>query len=211
MGVVCGTGLNCVALGPGGASVRFPALGELSGDFAPGGVWLAMRGLGLALRAGDGRGGPTALRELVPGHLGFASAEEVLEGVYSGSFEFARLIGLAEVVLAAAGAGDRAAQDAVDLLVTEVVAMIGAAVERLEVDPAEAAPLEIVAGGGLFEDARFCDLVLTASRRRVPGAILRRLDAPPLLGAALLGLDAAGATPEAEGRLREELGALSAQ
>ncbi len=210
VGVVCGTGLNCVALGPGGSSVRFPALGELSGDFAPGGVWLAMRGLGLALRAGDGRGGPTALRELVPGHLGFASAEDVLEAVYSGTFEFARLIGLAEVVLAAAGAGDRAAQDAVDLLVSEVVAMIGAAVERLEVDPAEEAPLEIVAGGGLFEDARFAELVLAGARRRVPPAVLRRLDAPPLLGAALLGLDAAGAAPGAEERLRAALGTFGA-
>ncbi len=40
IGVVCGTGMNCAAVGPDGRTVRFPALAELSGDFAPGGAWL---------------------------------------------------------------------------------------------------------------------------------------------------------------------------
>ena len=51
VGVVCGTGLNCVGVGPDGTHVRFPSLGELSGDFTPGGAWLGVRALGLALRA----------------------------------------------------------------------------------------------------------------------------------------------------------------
>ena len=59
IGVVCGTGMNCAAIGPDGRTVRFPALAELSGDFAPGGAWLGLRALGLALRAGDGRGPAT--------------------------------------------------------------------------------------------------------------------------------------------------------
>ena len=54
--VVCGSGLNCVGLGPDGSVVRFPSLGELSGDLAAGGSWLGVRALGLALRSGDGRG-----------------------------------------------------------------------------------------------------------------------------------------------------------
>ena len=78
IGVVCGTGVNCAAVGPDGRTVRFPALAELSGDFAPGGAWLGVRALGLALRAGDGRGGPTTLSERVPAHLGQPDAEAVL-------------------------------------------------------------------------------------------------------------------------------------
>ena len=42
IGVVCGTGMNCAAVGPDGRTVRFPALAELSGDFAPGGAWLGL-------------------------------------------------------------------------------------------------------------------------------------------------------------------------
>ncbi len=49
--VVCGSGLNCVGLGPDGSVVRFPSLGELSGDLAAGGSWLGVRALGLALRS----------------------------------------------------------------------------------------------------------------------------------------------------------------
>ena len=63
VGVVCGSGLNCVGVGPDGSVVRFPSLGELSGDLAAGGSWLGVRALGLALRSRDGRGGrPTIQR-----------------------------------------------------------------------------------------------------------------------------------------------------
>lgn len=97
--VVCGSGLNCVALGPDGASVRFASLGELSGDFAQGGNWLGTRGLGLALREGDGRGEPTLLRYRIPEHLGVGSPEAALEALYEGTIGFDRLAELAKVVL----------------------------------------------------------------------------------------------------------------
>jgi len=35
IGVVCGTGMNCSAVGPDGRTVRFPALAELSGTLRP--------------------------------------------------------------------------------------------------------------------------------------------------------------------------------
>jgi N-acetylglucosamine kinase-like BadF-type ATPase len=212
IGVVCGTGLNCVAIAPDGASVRFPALGELSGDFAPGGAWLGVRGLGLALRAGDGRGEPTVLRDLVPAHLGLESPEAALEAVYTGVVPFGRLVELAEVVLGAADDGDGPAVEAVDLLAAEAAAMVRAAVRRLGLDEGAGGaggdgrggvPVEIVVGGGIFANARFEGLVLTGVRRHVPGAVLRPLGGrQPVLGAALLGLDALAAGPEAEASLR---------
>ena len=84
VGIVCGTGINCAGLGPDGATVRFPSLGELSGDFAHGGAWLGVRALGLALRSRDGRGAPTGLGRLVPEHFGLPDPESVLEAVYTG-------------------------------------------------------------------------------------------------------------------------------
>ncbi|HMD46438.1 MAG TPA: BadF/BadG/BcrA/BcrD ATPase family protein, partial [Acidimicrobiales bacterium] len=193
--VVCGTGLNCVGLGPGGTSVRFPALGELSGDYAQGGSWLGVRGLGVALRAGDGRGPPTALRQLVAAHFDAESPEAVLESVYCGDLPYGRLFELAPVVVAAAGEGDLPAEAALDVLVDEVVAMVGAAVERMDVG---SAPIEVVVGGGLFDDEGFTHRVVHGLHRRVPGAALRPLPGPPVLGAALLGLDEMACGPEAE-------------
>jgi hypothetical protein len=44
-------------------------------------------------------------------------------------------------------------------------------------------------------------------RRIGPQLMLRRTSAPPIVGAALLGLDAVGAEPEAQARVRKELSA----
>ena len=162
VGVVCGTGLNCVGVGADGRHVRFPSLGELSGDFTPGGAWLGIRALGLALRAGDGRGDPTALRQAVPDHLGLPTPEAVLEAVYTGELPFGRLMELARVALEAADAGDQPSRAAVDQLVEEVVAMAGAALARLDL---LSAAVEVVVGGGIFENRRFADLVLAGVRR----------------------------------------------
>ena len=116
IGVVCGTGMNCAGIGPDGTMVRFPALAELSGDFAPGGAWLGVRALGLALRAGDGRGPATVLRERVAAHFDQTDAEAVLTGVYTGEISYPRLFELARVLLDAAADGDAPAREAADLL-----------------------------------------------------------------------------------------------
>jgi N-acetylglucosamine kinase-like BadF-type ATPase len=204
VGVVCGTGLNCAAVGPDGATVRFPALAELSGDFAPGGSWLGIRALGLALRAGDGRGPATVLRQRVPAHFDQPDAEALLTGVYTGDIPYGRLFELAAVLLDAAADGDVPSREAADLLADEVATFAGAAITRLGVAGTE---VEVVLGGGIFEtrDAGFHARVAEGIHAVAPRALLRRLGAPPVVGAALLGLDAIGADDAAKERLRAGL------
>jgi N-acetylglucosamine kinase-like BadF-type ATPase len=208
VGLVCGSGLNCVGLGRDGAVVRFPSLAELSGDFASGGSWLGVRALGLALRARDGRGRPTLLATAVPAHFGLSDPEAVLTGVYTGSIEYGRVFELAKVCLDAAAGGDEAAAGAVTFLAEEVVAMAAATVERLG---ATREPVEIVLGGGLFESEHSLlrDAVVAGVRRVAPDARFARLESAPVLGAALLGLDASGAGAAAEDRLRNAAEAVS--
>jgi N-acetylglucosamine kinase-like BadF-type ATPase len=181
--------------------VRFPSLGELSGDLAAGGSWLGVRALGLALRSRDGRCGPTALAELVPAHFGLAGPEAVLAAVYTGSLGYGRLFELARVCMEAAAAGDRVASDAVGFLGDEVVAMVTAAAGRLGVSDDG---VEVVLGGGLFDSEYpgFGARIESGVREAVPRAVFRYLDAPPVLGAALLALDAVGASDDDKGRLR---------
>jgi N-acetylglucosamine kinase-like BadF-type ATPase len=192
VGVVCGTGLNCVGIGPDGRTVRFPSLGELSGDFTPGGAWLGVRALGLALRARDGRGPDTELARRVPAYFGMADPEEVLESVYAGDLAESRLFELAEVLLDCAAEGDPVARGAADQLADEVVAMTTATITRLGVT---ARPLDVVLGGGVFDtrDHAFMTRVEAGVLAVVPQATLRKLGVPPIVGAALLGLDAIGA------------------
>jgi N-acetylglucosamine kinase-like BadF-type ATPase len=204
IGVVCGTGMNCAAVGPDGQTVRFPALAELSGDFAPGGAWLGLRALGLALRAGDGRGPATALRDRVAAQLGTPDPETALTGIYSGTLPYARLFELARVLLDAAAEGDAPAREAADFLADEIAAFVRAAVVRLDLrDEA----VEVVLGGGIFDttDAGFHQRVAAGICAAAPRAVIVRLDSPPVLGAALIGLDAAGASPDALAALRQAL------
>ncbi|MHB1518834.1 MAG: N-acetylglucosamine kinase [Acidimicrobiales bacterium] len=201
VGVVCGSGINCAGLGPDGSVERFPSLAELSGDFAPGGSWLGVRALGLALRSRDGRGGPTSLAELVPAHFGLADPESVLESVYTGAIGYGRLFELARVCLDAAGQGDEASGEAVGILADEVGVMVTAMIARLGVADR---PVEVVLGGGVFDTAYegLADRVRRKVHEVAPKAELGRLAAPPVLGAALLALEASGGSPEAEEHLR---------
>ncbi len=204
IGVVCGTGMNCAAVGPDGRTVRFPALAELSGDFAPGGAWLGVRALGLALRAGDGRGAATTLRERVPAHLAVPDAEAALTGIYTGAIPYARVFELARVLLDAAAEGDEPAREAADTLADEIAAFVRAAVVRLDLQD-EA--VEVVLGGGIFDtaDDTFHARVAEGVHAAAPGAVLVQLDAPPVLGAALIGLDAEGTPASSAAALRRAL------
>lgn len=206
IGVVCGTGLNCAGIGPDGSIVRFPALEELSGDFAPGGSWLGVRALGLAVRARDGRGMPTVLAEMVPARLGQPDAEAVLTAIHTGALARDRLHELAEVLLDAAADGDEAARAAAEQLADEIVTFVRAAIDRLGV-AREA--VEVVLGGSVFDthDPQFHERIDEGIRAVAPRAELVRLRVPPVLGSALIGLDAIGAPPEAYDTLRAQLAA----
>ena len=149
IGVVCGTGMNCAAVGPDGRTVRFPALAELSGDFAPGGAWLGLRALGLALRAGDGRG-PNHDPERAGGRAARRrpTRRPRSTGIYTGTLPYARLFELARVLLDAAADGDAPAREAADILADEIVAFVRAAVVRLDL---QNEAVEVVLGGGIFD------------------------------------------------------------
>jgi N-acetylglucosamine kinase-like BadF-type ATPase len=211
VGVVLGAGINCVGVAPDGREVRFPALGELSGDWG-GGRDIGMAAVGAALRGEDGRGPRTSLTRVVPGHFGLGSALALVEALFCGQLDRRRVLELVPLVFAEAAAGDPAAAAIVQRQVAEVVAMAGAAIDRLGLAGTD---IEVACGGGLFAGGgpAFFERIGTGVRQLAPRARLRRVTAPPVLGAALLGLDRLGAPPGAADRLRatltaERLGAL---
>jgi N-acetylglucosamine kinase-like BadF-type ATPase len=209
--VVLGAGINCVGVAPDGREVRFPALGELSGDWG-GGRDVGVAAVGAALRGEDGRGPATTLTRLVPGHFGLPTALAVVEALFRGRIDRRRVLELVPIVFAEAQAGDPAAGAIVDRQVAEVVAMAGAAIRRLEMTGDD---VEVVLGGGLFqrEAPSFLERIRSQVVGIAPAARLTQVTAPPVVGAALLGLDRLGAGPGAAERLRatlthERLGAL---
>jgi N-acetylglucosamine kinase-like BadF-type ATPase len=201
--VVLGAGINCAGVAPDGREVRFPALGELSGDWG-GGRDIGMAAVGAALRGEDGRGPQTDLTRLVPDHLGQPSALAAVEALFCGRVERRRVLELVALVFAAAEAGDPVAGALLTRQVAEVAAMAGAAIRRLDLAGLD---VDVVCGGGLFsgDAAAFFERIGAEVRRLAPAARVTRVTAPPVLGAALLGLDRLGAAPGAAERLRATL------
>jgi N-acetylglucosamine kinase-like BadF-type ATPase len=206
--VVCGAGINCLGVGPDGRHARFPALGPITGDWG-GGYDVGLAGLSAAARSEDGRGQKTSLERAVPAHFGLDSPAAVGEAIHRGEIDRFRLVELAPLVLAAAP-DDAVARSIVDRLADEVVALVRVALERLDLT---ATPVEVLLGGGLTRagDGRLIGAVQERLDGIVPEATVHATSSPPIVGAALLGLDALDAGKEAQTRLRRELDGLVAQ
>jgi N-acetylglucosamine kinase-like BadF-type ATPase len=198
--IVCGAGVNCAAVGPDGTEVRFPALGEITGDWG-GGFDLGRAALFAAARSEDGRGPRSTLQQAVPAHFGLPGVLAVAEAIHLGELAKRHITELAPVVFAEAAA-DPVAAEIVARQAAEVVAFARVALERLGPLPE---PAEVLLGGGILR-ARD-PLLLGAVHKGLAalGAIARVVDAPPVLGAALLGLDRLGASDAARARVRREL------
>jgi N-acetylglucosamine kinase-like BadF-type ATPase len=201
--VVCGHGTNCSGVAPGGRTYRFPAVGAVSGDWG-GGQDIGSAALWYALRAKDGRGEPTALATLVPAHFGMRRPRQVMEAMYFGRVSEERLVELPPVVFRAAAAGDAVARQILDRQADEVIAMAGAAIRKLGMTRLD---VDVVLGGGIFRggDPPFFGRIDEGLARVAPRVRVRRLTAPPVVGAALLGLDELKATSAAKERAREVL------
>lgn len=197
--VVCGAGINAVGVAADGRAHRFPALGPISGDWG-GGAHLGEQALWLAVRADDGRGKPTELLPALLDHYGETSMPAVVEKLHFEVTKFDPHV-LCPILFDVAARGDAVAQAVVDRLVEEIVLLSTVSLRKLDLlDEA----VDVVLGGGVMTGTG--QSVLGPVRQQVlavaPRAQVRVVDLPPVVGAALLGLDTIGASPGAELRLR---------
>ncbi len=199
--VTCGAGINCVGVAPDGRTSRFLALGPLTGDWG-GGSTLGQEAVWWAIRAEDGRGPQTALREAVAAHFRAASMHDVAVGFHTGKIGWEALLRLVPVLFEVAEGGDEVALDLVRRQAGEVCVMALAAIRRLGLG---GQPVPVVLGGGVLT-ARNPLLTGEITKRFADEAPLARpriVGIPPVAGAALLGLDHIGALPSAQDRLRD--------
>jgi N-acetylglucosamine kinase-like BadF-type ATPase len=203
VGVVCGYGTNCSAVAPDGRITRFPAIGPISGDWGGGGD---LGGLAAwhAVRSEDGRGRKTALERAVPAHFGLKRPRQLMEAIYFGRIDEQRLAEIAPVLFEVAIQGDAVAREVVERQADEVVTMAGTAIRRLRMQRLD---VRVVLGGGVFrtEDHAFFDRIRSGLREIAPAAEVRVLTAPPVAGAAMMGLDKLGASKGALARVRRSL------
>ena len=132
MAVTCGAGINCVGVAPDGRTTGFLALGGITGDWG-GGYGLGRAALWWAIRAEDGRGPQTALRDVVarPLRPGRRSATS-RSAIHLGKIAEDDLQGLAPPLLAAAA--QRATRSPATWccrLADEIVTMAATVIRRL--------------------------------------------------------------------------------
>ncbi|MFD7886538.1 N-acetylglucosamine kinase [Streptomyces bauhiniae] len=199
--VVCGAGINCVGMRPDGRTARFPALGRISGDW--GGGWgLAEEALWHAARAEDGRGAPTELARTLPAHFGLPTMGALIESLHLGHLAPARRHELTPVLFTTAADGDPVARSLIDRLAEEVTLMATVALTRLDL---LTTPTPLLLGGSVLAAGhpQLDQALRTRLTAQAPLAEPQLVTAPPVLGAALLGLDHLGTTPKALERARE--------
>jgi N-acetylglucosamine kinase-like BadF-type ATPase len=199
--VVCGTGINAIGVRADGATARFPAIGDISGDWG-GGAYLGNRALWHAARADDGRGPATALVEAVPAAVELSTVREVTEAIHFGRLGYETFNRLCPVLFEVAGAGDVVARAVVDRQAEEIVLLATTAMRRLGLLDAD---VPVVLGGGVLAARHplLVDGIVSGLTAIAPGARPTWVTSPPVLGAGLAALEAVGAPASAHDRYRE--------
>ena len=206
--VVSGTGINCLGVAPDRREARFLSFGPVSGDWG-GGRDLGLAALGAAVRAADGRGPRTQLEDLVPAHFGLGDPLEVARAFHLEELPADRVGELAPIVLVLR-AEDAVAAGIVGRLADEVVAFARAALVRLELTETDP---DVVLGGSVLRavSVEVVDAIARGIQGLAPAARVVVSPSEPIVGAALLGLDALGADAAARARARAELDAAVAK
>jgi N-acetylglucosamine kinase-like BadF-type ATPase len=139
----------------------------------------------------------------VPAHFGFVAPSEVAHAIHRGQLSERRLLELAPVVLELA-ADDPVSAAIVARLVSEIVAFVRVAAERLRL---EEEVFDVVLGGGLLQHAepQVVAAIAQGVHLSAPGAVVRPTAAPAIVGSALLVLDELDADDDAKARVRQEL------
>jgi N-acetylglucosamine kinase-like BadF-type ATPase len=205
---VCGAGINGLGVAPDGQEARFLALGAISGDWGGGGD-VGLAALGAAVRSADGRGPRTDLQAAVPAHFGLTDSFEVSRAIHLGQIPSGRLVELAPVVIASSER-DRVAANIIGGIANEVIAFATAALRRLELTGAD---IDVVLGGGLLRSvpASVIETIARGVTDVAPSARVLLAPSDPIVGAALLALDAIPAGDAAKARARAELDAAAAK
>jgi hypothetical protein len=139
----------------------------------------------------------------VPAHFGLSDAIELSRAFHKREIPMARLGELAPIVLAASDE-DSVAAGIVRRLADEVISFAGAAIRRLDLTGADP---DVVLGGRLLRSLppSGVETITREVQEVAPDARVLVSPSEPIVGAALLGLDALAADPSASSRARAEL------
>jgi N-acetylglucosamine kinase-like BadF-type ATPase len=201
--IIAGTGTTVAGCNPAGQRWRTFGEGNDLGDIGGAGD-IARLALRAVARATTGAGPETALTDAFLQHYGASSAMEMLEWIVRG--EAPRPNGaLAPQVFATAEAGDAVAQGIIRVVGAALGGNAAAVARRLGMGDLA---FPVVLAGGVFRSrsAALVAAIMAPVRALAPHAHPRPLETLPVVGGALLAMEAAGqhVVPDVHKRLARE-------
>jgi N-acetylglucosamine kinase-like BadF-type ATPase len=185
LALVSGTGCNCWGWNQERRVGRVAGFGHLLGE-GSGSSELVYRAMQLVARAWTQRGQPTALSNTFVEFTKSDGIEDLLEGYTSGR---TRVDGsAAPLVFSAAASGDSVAQELVNWAGCELGELAKAVIRQLGIQDQA---FDVVLVGGMFASGpMLIDPLRATIQAFAPGALMVRLNIPPVVGAVLLGMQA---------------------
>jgi N-acetylglucosamine kinase-like BadF-type ATPase len=204
--VVSGTGSNCRGWDrEHKREGRVTGHGVTMGEGA-GGSELMHRCMQLVGYAWSKRGPQTKLADVLVQHLGAKDLDDLIRGYTT--YEYHVEADAAPLVFQVANEGDAVARDLIRWAGCELGEMANAVIRQLEF---ENLAFDVVMAGSMFEGgAMLIEPMRETIHSLAPKARLVRLSAPPVLGAVILGMEAAGLTviPEIRRTMQESVASV---
>jgi N-acetylglucosamine kinase-like BadF-type ATPase len=187
--VVVGAGFNAAGRGKDGQEIILPGLGYISGDFG-GGRWIGHQIIRAIIRAWDGRGPATALRQAVFESMGVKDELELIRFLRQNSHQN-QILDLVPVLFDVAYEGDPVAESLLTFLGTEVGVTAGTLIRRLALEDEE---VPVILSTSVFrgKGPLLINVITDTIHRIAPKAHIVMPDFIPVVGAALEALAARG-------------------
>lgn len=182
--IIAGTGSIAYGIDRKGRTARAGGLGPALADEGSGG-WIGHRAVLAAVRAHEGRGPETTLREAVFEALAITSLSELPALAYGGSLTRERFASLTPLVARIAQAGDAVATSILEEAATELALTARSVARRLDFS---GQPFPLIFSGGLFTGMPgFVEAV--AAKAAIADACPVPLTREPAEGALAMALD----------------------
>jgi N-acetylglucosamine kinase-like BadF-type ATPase len=185
--VIAGTGTNARGRDRQGREGRVTGNGIACGEFGGGGemVWKAVHAV---CHAWTRCGPETQLTQAFMQQSGAPDAESFIEGMVLGTYH--PNASWAPLIFQVAEAGDAVAHEVIAWTARELGGSAIGVIRQLDLQQER---FDVVMAGSIFKGGDlYIEPLREAIQQEAPGARLVRLDAPPVVGGLLLGMEAAG-------------------
>ena len=203
LAVVSGTGCNCWGWDRSRNNIgHMTGFGDMAGE-AAGATELIYRAMQLVIQAWTLRGPATGLSQALVAHSGAEDIEDLIEGYTTNRLQVEA--DAAPLIFQIAEQGDKVASELVDWAGRELGELANAVIRQLNF---QALAFDVVMVGSMFEAGQH---LIEPMRETIiecaPSAQIVKLNVPPVVGAVLMGMEAAGINPypKLRNKLEEKL------